>query len=49
LFSLQVPPLIASFVRSKRKEDSPNLREALENEFKKLEEVLASLDFHSKK
>ena len=45
----KVPPLIASFVRSKRKEDSPNLREALENEFKKLEEVLASLDFHSKK
>ena len=34
----KVPPLIASFVRSKRKEDSPNLREALENEFKKLEE-----------
>ncbi|XP_021047514.1 glutathione S-transferase omega-1 [Mus pahari] len=41
LFS-KVPPLVTSFVRAKRKEDYPGLREALEREFKKLEEALTN-------
>ncbi|XP_052040064.1 glutathione S-transferase omega-1 [Apodemus sylvaticus] len=41
LFS-KVPPLVGSFIRAKRKEDRPGIKEELKRELTKLEEAMAN-------
>lgn len=38
-YSAQVPSLVSSFARMKRKEDHPGIKEELRKELSKLEEV----------